>query len=59
MSRRALAAITRDAGIDPDALSDFLEGTQALPSDSHDRLASRDGGIVDTCAVYAYTKAVD
>ena len=41
----SLAAIARDAGIDPDALSGFLEGTQGLPAKSHDRLAGKDGGI--------------
>jgi len=41
-----LAAIARDAGVSPDALSDFLEGTHGLPSESLDRLASAAGIIV-------------
>jgi hypothetical protein len=45
-SRRSLAAIARDAGIDPDALSGFLEGTQGLPSESLDRLAHAAGVVV-------------
>ena len=45
-SRRSLAAIARDAGVSPDALSDFLEGTHGLPSESLDRLASAAGIIV-------------
>lgn len=45
-SRRSLSAIARDAGIAPDALSDFLEGTQGLPSESLDRLAHAAGVAV-------------
>ncbi len=45
-SRRSLAAIARDANIDPDPLSDFLEGTQGLPSESLDRLAHAAGVVV-------------
>jgi hypothetical protein len=45
-SRRSLAAIARDAGISADALSDFLEGTDGLPSEALDRLASAAGIVV-------------
>jgi hypothetical protein len=45
-SRRSLEAIARDAGISADALSDFLEGTHGLPSESLDRLASAAGIVV-------------
>jgi hypothetical protein len=40
------AAIARDAGIVPDALSGFLEGTRGLPSESLDRLAIAAGVVV-------------
>jgi hypothetical protein len=37
-SRWSLAFIARVAGISPDAVSDYLEGTRGLPSESLDRL---------------------
>jgi hypothetical protein len=45
-SRRSLAAIARDAGIAPDALPGFLEGTQGLPSESLDQCAHAAGFVV-------------
>ena len=45
-SRRSFAAIAHDAGVSPDALSDFLEGTHGLPSEALDRLASAAGIVV-------------
>jgi hypothetical protein len=45
-SRRSLAAIARDAGMEPDALSGFMEGSHSLPSESLDRLAQAAGVVV-------------
>ena len=44
-SRRS-QAIARDAGMEPDALSGFMEGSRSLPSESLDRLAQAAGVVV-------------
>jgi DNA-binding phage protein len=48
-SHRPLALIARDAGIDKEALLQFLEGESGLPSDTLDRVA-RAAGVVVTFA---------
>jgi hypothetical protein len=45
-SRRSLAAIAREAGIELGALTGFLEGEHGLPSEVLDRLARAAGVVV-------------
>jgi len=45
-SRRALAAIAHEAGIELGALTGFLEGEHGLPSETLNRLARAEGVVV-------------
>jgi len=45
-SRRSLAAIAREAGIEIEALTEFLECLHGLPSETLDRLARAAGVVV-------------
>jgi hypothetical protein len=45
-SRRPLASIAGDAGIDVETLCQFLEGTHGVPSETLDRLAVAAGVVV-------------
>ena len=50
-SRRPLAAIAREAGIELEALTGFLEGEHGLPSETLDPLARAAGVVVSVSRV--------
>lgn len=58
-SRRSLAAIAREAGIELGALTGFLEGEHGLPSEVLDRLARAAGVVVSVSRVRNFPEKPD
>jgi len=52
-SRRSLAAIAHEAGLDIGALTEFLEGQHGLPSEVLDRVAHAAGVVVSVSRLQA------
>ncbi len=52
-SRRSLAAIAHEAGLEIGALTEFLEGQHGLPSEALDRLARAAGVVVSVSRLQA------
>ena len=58
-SRRSLAAIARQAGIEVGELTEFLEGEHGLPSETLDRLARAAGVVVNVSRVRNFPEKPD